>query len=153
MDIPSIILSVLIAVVVTALVIVYRKQRQRSLLSHGMVVASNSDEESYLQASERDYGVPDEVVSVHTFGSPTYEPPLLFYADFVVVAGQKLTAGDITDVTFNNRSNPYTTNDYQVVITCADGKKLSIAIGNDIDKAKYIVQLLSAVFARSGNEM
>ena len=151
MDIPSIILSVLIAVVVTALFIVYRKQRQRSLLSHGMVVTS--DEESYLQASERDYGVPDEVVSVHTFGSPTYEPPLLFYADFVVVAGQRLTAEDITDVTFNNRSNPYTTNDYQVVITRADGKKLSIAIGNDIDKAKYIVQRLSAVFARSGNEM
>ena len=68
MDIPSIILSVLIAVVVTALFIVYRKQRQRSLLSQGMVVDSNSDEESYLQASERDYGVPDEVVSVHTFG-------------------------------------------------------------------------------------
>ena len=97
--------------------------------------------------------MPDEVVSVHTFGSPTYEPPLLFYADFVVVAGQKLTAEDITDVTFNNRSNPYTTNDYQVVVTCADGKKLSITIGNDIDKAKYIVQRLSAVFAHSGNEM
>ena len=152
MDIPSIILLVMIVAVVAMLLMVYRKQRLHHLPTHAAEAAC-TDEDCYLQAMQRDYGMPDEVVSVHTFGSPTYELPLLFYADFVVVAGQKLTAEDITDVTFNNRSNPYTTNDYQVVITRADGKKLSIAIGNDIDKAKYIVQRLSAVFAHSGNEM
>ena len=142
MDIPSIILLVMIVAVVAMLLMVYRRQRLHHVATHAAEAAC-TDEDCYLQAMQRDYGMPDEVVSVHTFGSPTYDVPLLFYTDFVVLKGRKFEAQDIAEVTFNNRSNPYTTNDYQVVVALTDGEHLSIAIGNDIDKAKYVVQQLN----------
>ena len=142
MDIPSIILLVMIVAVVAMLLMVYRRQRLHHLPTHA-AEAICTDEDCYLQAMQRDYGMPDEVVSVHTFGSPTYDYPLIFYYYFVLLKGRKLEAQDIAEVTFNNRSNPYTTNDYQVVVALTDGEHLSIAIGNDIDKAKYVVQQLN----------
>ena len=142
MDIPSIILLVMIVAVVAMLLMVYRRQRLHPVPTYAAETTC-TDEDCYLQAIQCDYGMPDEVVSVHTFGSPTYDVPLLFYADFVVLKGQKFEAQDIAEVTFNNRSNPYTTNDYQVIVALTDGEHLSIAIGNDIDKAKYVVQQLN----------
>ena len=142
MDIPSIILMVMIFAVVAMLLMVYRRQRLHPVPTYA-AEATCTDEVCYLQAIQRDYGMPAEVVRVHTFGSPTYDVPLLFYADFVVLKGRKFETQDIAEVTFNNRSNPYTTNDYQVVVVLTDGEHLSIAIGNDIDKAKDVVQQLN----------
>ena len=69
MDIPSIILLVMIVAVVAMLLMVYRRQRLHPVPTHA-AEATCTDEDCYLQAMQRDYGMPDEVVSVHTFGSP-----------------------------------------------------------------------------------
>ena len=74
------------------------------------------------------------------------EPPVLLYADYLIINKERIDKENIYDITFNNSSNPYVANDYQVVIALKDNERKRISVGNDIDRARYLMQRLAELY-------
>ena len=110
------------------------------------LLINEKSEEEYINEVINQYGNPVEILSTSVFTNTRQEMPLMLYADFLIINKQRIGHEDIRDITFNNSSNPYIANDYQVVITLLNDTQKSISLGNDIDQARYVMQRLTELY-------
>lgn len=110
------------------------------------LLINEKSEEEYINEVINQYGNPVEILSTSVLTNTRQEMPLMLYADFLIINKQRIEHEDISDITFNNSSNPYIANDYQVVITLLDDTQKSISLGNDIDQARYVMQRLTELY-------
>ena len=103
-------------------------------------------EEEYINEVIKQYGEPVEVLSISALTNTRQELPLMLYADFLIINKQRINQEDIINITFNNNANPYIANDYQVIITLQNDTQKNISVGNDIDRARYIMQRLTELY-------
>lgn len=110
------------------------------------LLINEKSEEEYINEVINQYGNPVEILSTSVLTNTRQEMPLMLYADFLIINKQRIGHEDISDITFNNSSNPYIANDYQVVITLLNDTQKSISLGNDIDQARYVMQRLTELY-------
>ena len=103
-------------------------------------------EENYINKMIEQYGEPVEILSNSVLTNTRQELPVLLYADYLIINKERIDKENIYDITFNNSSNPYVANDYQVVIALKDNERKRISVGNDSDRARYLMQRLAELY-------
>lgn len=103
-------------------------------------------EENYINEMIEQYGEPVEILSNSVLTNTRQELPVLLYSDYLIINKERIDKENIYDITFNNSSNPYVANDYQVVIALKDNERKRISVGNDIDRARYLMQRLAELY-------
>lgn len=88
------------------------------------------------------YGEPDEVIVADATRANEASGCVLVYKTkrILVVAGEPVSMGNITDVTSVNTATPYTVGQYQVVLTTTipDRQYIRIDVGMDAEWARNV---------------
>lgn len=137
---------IVIALVVIALIlcIISMKSKKRGGEPVSPMATVYETDDEYIQKMTALYGEPENVITSTSLTSPTRSRPLLFYPDELVIDGTKIPKASVKDITFNNSANPYMVNDYQIVLTTTlpEQELFHITVGNDLDRAKDIMQFM-----------
>lgn len=135
-----------IAVAVICLYILWKSFSENTKCPKEELQTDENTEEEYINEVIKQYGEPVEVLSISALTNTRQELPLMLYADFLIINKQRINQEDIINITFNNNANPYIANDYQVIITLQNDTQKNISVGNDIDRARYIMQRLTELY-------
>ena len=105
--------------------------------------------EANVQVSVDDYiaqhGEPEAMVLLDATRSNELNAVVLVYDHELVVNGESIDRAAVTDVTFNNASNPYVNCDYQMVLTTTlpDNPVVRTPIGSDAGWASEVTRQLA----------
>ena len=91
------------------------------------------------------HGEPEAIVVLDATRSNELNAVVLVYNHELVVNGESIDRAAVTDVTFNNASNPYVNCDYQMVLTTTlpDNPVVRTPIGSDAEWASEVTRQLA----------
>ena len=95
-----------------------------------------------LQQLEELYGTPSDVIVLNATKCNQTDGVILAYDDagFFIINGEKVPLDEISDVTFNNRSIPWESPEYQILIqtTASASSFIRVTVGYDSEWAKNV---------------
>ena len=91
------------------------------------------------------HGEPEAMVLLDATRSNELNAVVLIYDHELVVNGESIDRVAVTDITFNNASNPYVNCDYQMVLTTTlpDSPVVRTPIGSDAEWASEVTRQLA----------
>ncbi len=106
---------------------------------------AQKDEPDTVDGFVEAHGEPEAVVVLDATRSNELNYVVLVYENELIVNGEPIERGKITNVTFNNANNPYVNSDYQLVLTTTIPDKTTVRtrVGSDSQWASEVATQLA----------
>lgn len=123
---------------------------------HPKTVEPKGELPSLMQLEEI-YGTPSDIIVLNATKYNQTDAVILAYDDagFFIVNGEKIPMDEVSDVTFNNRSIPWESPEYQILIqtTMAAKDLICLSVGYDSEWAKNVtIQIRSHLGFNKSNQ-
>ena len=110
-----------------------------------------NDQQNALRTYINEHGEPEDVIVANPVRGNELSGVILVYRDHLVGGGQHVNRNEVVDCTFNNASNPYIGNEYQLVITTTSlaVPVVRLSLGSDAHWASEVLEQLGKVLSEN----
>ena len=135
------ILTLALFVLLGVFIYVARKNTDKDLAA----LTAQKDEPDTVDDYVVAHGEPENVVVLDATRSNELNSVILVYDNELIINGEPIERGKITNVTFNNANNPYVNCDYQLVLTTTipDKPTVKTPVGSDSQWASEVATQLA----------
>ncbi len=135
------ILTLALFVLLGVFIYLARKHSEKDLAAF----TAQKDEPDTVDGFVEAHGEPEAVVVLDATRSNELNYVVLVYENELIVNGEPIERGKITNVTFNNANNPYVNSDYQLVLTTTipDKPTVKAPVGSDSHWASEVTTQLA----------